>query len=192
MGAVIAVEGPDLSGKTTFIKALREVPAASRWPVFRMDVPKTLLETPTDPQIERIAEAFSAGLLAMKRTLSFILDRCYVSSYVYSLVFGRQVNLGYIDKVAYEMNPLIVYMRTPIDLILQRYERRGDRLADRTRLISIHSAYERWLEKNPFHDRIIVLNSEAAAFPYGSAVQVVDMALKSVTRITPLFSGVTQ
>lgn len=188
MGIVVAVEGPDLAGKTTFIDRLRETPQMQTWPVFKPNYPSAVLVDTHGTEIERISRAWGEGQVAMKQAgLSFILDRCYVSSYVYSLVLKRTYDLEYVKDLADRLNPWIVYLSTPADLLLQRWEYRGDRMHSRlskpemsTRLMALHQTYEEWAARNPFHDRVIKVNWEAQQHPLGVAEMVGQKVVEQV------------
>src|SRR5207302_10799628 len=135
MGSVLAFEGPDLAGKSSLISRLRDREPWSLWPMLRMDVPPALLRDPLHREWEVLSRAWNLGLVGFKRHMSFLLDRCYVSSLVYSRVYGRKADLSYIEKVEEELQPTIVYVHTPIEVLLRRFEAEGDRTLHSQRVL---------------------------------------------------------
>lgn len=163
---IIAFEGPDKAGKTTLMTEFRQWEPYSRWPLFKMDVPQSVLADADGDRLERLSKAWFEGLQGFKRTVSFLLDRCYVTSYVYSRVFRRKFDLSYLTDVARILDPIVVYVRTPVDVLLERYRREGDRLLhDEARLLAVAAEYETWAYRNPFLNRLIIVE------PKGTSVE---------------------
>ncbi len=191
LGAAIAVEGPDLCGKSTLLEAMRRVKAASEWPVFRIDLSQAVLADPEGEAIDEICRGFSVGMIAVREAgLSFFLDRTYVSAHVYAKVFERASDLRWIPHVASLLRPVVVYMATPLDVIVERYRTRGDRMLRDGMpnpvsafaidvLRRIHDEYVEWLMTNPFGDKVIVVSHGDAIHQQAeTAAMIVDEATR--------------
>jgi len=98
----LIIDGPDRVGKTTVIKLLaRDL----KLPVIKMkDMPKYFKGNP-----EEASEIFNKTL-AQFRDTSFICDRGFPSSMVYSWVFDRHYDLKYLTKVEKALQPKVVIL----------------------------------------------------------------------------------
>lgn len=94
----IIVDGTDGTGKTTVCQLL------SRHfdiPIIKMPIPQDKVRTEI---IEPLSEMFNKTLVQFHES-SFILDRGYTSSLVYSKVFNREHDLTYIENIEKILQP---------------------------------------------------------------------------------------
>lgn len=155
MSRVIALEGPDLTGKTTLLGALQKRLPYAMWPVLSIHYTKKILLEPGGATINRAMEAFYSSVATMSKTMPALLDRCYVSDYVYGRVFGREVDLDSIKWVARQLRPRIVYLYTPVEVLLERLKWRGDDFVSAKTLTGVYEGYQAWYQDNPFDDEVV-------------------------------------
>ena len=97
----LIIVGPDKIGKTTVCELLSK---KLKIPVIKMqDMPKHFSE----PELP--SEVFNKALVQFK-DFSFICDRGYPSSIVYSRHFSRDYNLSYIKDIEKQLDPIIVVL----------------------------------------------------------------------------------
>lgn len=98
----LVIDGADKVGKTTVCKLLSKKLGI---PVIKMqDMPKFFGDNP-----ELASEIFNKTITQFKDT-SFILDRGFPSSIVYSTLFSRKYPLDYLNKIIDELNPRVVIL----------------------------------------------------------------------------------
>ena len=68
---------------------------------------------------EEASKIFNETVIQFKHT-SFILDRSYPSSLVYSKVYKRKADLSYVEEIERELNPLVVILSADIKELLRR------------------------------------------------------------------------
>lgn len=96
----IIIDGPDKVGKTTVIKILAD---RLSLPIIKMPNMKEYINNePSEDTAEKFSKLFNETIVQFKDT-SFILDRGFTSSLVYSKVFNRRFDLSYIDKIEDEL-----------------------------------------------------------------------------------------
>lgn len=103
----LIIDGPDKVGKSTVIQLLAK---ELNLPVIKMkDMPKFFKKNP-----EEASEIFNKTVAQFKDS-SFIMDRGFPSSVVYSYAYGRDYPLGYLDEIEDDLAPTIVilYRKTP-------------------------------------------------------------------------------
>lgn len=124
-----------------------------------MRIPDAVLHDKARGEIERMSLAFYKGLVPMKKSMSFLMDRCYVSDLVYNEAFGRHTTKAEMEQlriIAKELRPVIVYVRTHHAVILERLRARGDRhIKTEADADAVWAAYEHWFGINPLDDRIV-------------------------------------
>lgn len=87
---ILLFEGPSLSGKTVLARKLAE---DIKWPYIKF--PSSVTPAPEevwefdDPRIDLLCRAISGCAGEIAQHFDFILDRCWLSNYVYSLLFSR-------------------------------------------------------------------------------------------------------
>ena len=96
----IIIDGADKRGKTTVIKLLSE---KLKLPVIKMPDSKEFIDS---GQIERVSKFFNEIIVQFHGS-SFILDRGFTSSVVYSRVFNRPDDLSYISEIENVLEPVI-------------------------------------------------------------------------------------
>lgn len=116
---IVALEGPDLCGKTTVFNRL-VVPDAVMYPGLPMD-PELL---PHMAAVEARQEAVWQALYDPARL--YVCDRHFVvTSLVYSQLYGRQ----HPDYSRWIPELRVLYFHVPAGVLLARYRDRGDRIA---------------------------------------------------------------
>ena len=163
MSRCVAFEGADLTGKTSLIDALQKRMPYSMWPLLSLSLSKEILHDKSGKSITEIETAYYKAVAGMTRTMSVLMDRCYVTNYVYGSVFGRDVDLDAIREVEAALRPVIVYVYTPLEVLQERLKRRGDDFVDRASLVKIFEGYLNWYYANPFGNAIVRVDSTVAA-----------------------------
>ena len=165
MGQLIAFEGPDLAGKTTRLESLKRHARFARWPQAKLQLPELLMKEGDEravKEMEDMAMPFYEALVQFKKTASFFMDRCYPTTWVYSRIYGYSLDpepFRYLQRV---LQPLIIYVRTTKETLLERMDQRGDRLLrSGYQLLAVAQAYEEWYRDNPFGDRVLVVSGES-------------------------------
>jgi thymidylate kinase len=122
----IQLDGPDGCGKSTQCKLLGK---ALGLPVLKMEKAKKAFKT---GDIEIQSWKWNDAL-AKRHTESFIVDRGFTSSLVYSKVYKRKNSLNYIEYVKYYLRPLIIiltatheelFRRRPVDAVITQVFRK--------------------------------------------------------------------
>lgn len=176
MNPAIAFEGPDLTGKTTILDALQKRMPYAMWPVLSIHSSTQALQEPGGAAVNAAGVAFYSAVSIMTKTMPVLLDRCYVTNYVYGKVFGREPDLDLIKKVAARLRPTIVYLYTPRSLLLERLKWRGDDFVSADILTKVYGAYQDWSAENPFSDEIVTVNT------VNSSIE--DLVEEIVTKVT--------
>lgn len=177
MSRAVAFEGPDLTGKTTLLDALQKRMPYAMWPLLSVHSSKVALREPGGVAVNAAGWAFYSSIAVMARTMSVLLDRCYVTNYVYGRVFGREVDGGAFLCVAASLQPVVVYVYTPLELLLERLKWRGDDFVDAELLKKVYDGYETWYVDNPFVDEVVRIRSDGAS-SIGALVDEIDSALR--------------
>lgn len=99
----LIIDGSDNLGKTTVLKILSEELGL---PVIKMP---NMGEYIKKNSPEEFSKLFNETIIQFKEH-SFLLDRGYTSSLVYSKVFGRQFRLSYIDYIEKELDPVVIIL----------------------------------------------------------------------------------
>lgn len=137
---IVALEGPDLCGKSTLFDALREVLVA----VYVPRLPLDLALLPHIAAAEARNEALWRALYDPSKL--YISDRHFtVTDAVYSRVYGRPR----VDYSFWLPELCIVYLDAPLDLLLYRYNQRGDDTTDSSVLGALLAAYDDVLDEFP-------------------------------------------
>ena len=96
----ILIDGADNTGKSTVIRMLSR---HLNLPVIKMPNMKEYIDK---DQTEEFSKLFNETLVQFQE-FSFIMDRGFTSSQVYSKVFKRTFNLDYIDKIEQQLSPSV-------------------------------------------------------------------------------------
>lgn len=115
---ILAIEGPDCSGKTTLFKALKWMPSY----VF---VPSLPFDSELKP-VMHIVEKRQAAVwkYLYNKRVSYICDRHFsVSSVVYDILYNRPV----FDASEWEPEVRVIYLSVPLEELQKRYSIRGDK-----------------------------------------------------------------
>lgn len=176
MSRAIAFEGPDLTGKTSIIAALQKRMPYAMWPVLTIHSSKQALQEPGGTSVNAAGMAFYDAVSIMAKTMPVILDRCYVTNWVYGHVFHRVPSLAVIQGVARRLRPIIVYLYTPVDVLLERHKWRGDDFVNVEALVNIHAAYETWRLANLFSDEVVEVSTVIGSLD--DIVDVIDRNLQ--------------
>lgn len=165
---IVIFEGVDGSGKTTLID---EVHRRTFFPIYRVD------ETPMDGT-RTVAESQAANRASIEMALAVnadvLLDRSFVSEWVYSTVFGREFDawaIGYLDVRLKESEghlAVLLWFEKPEDAL--RRLKPGDHIS------TISQAFDLQLEYSNYVDRSLMqwLVLDANDTVEHNAVLVVD------------------
>jgi thymidylate kinase len=112
----LIIDGSDKTGKTTVCNILAH---RLKLRIVKMQNMKHHF----DESPEVASQAFNEALYNFK-DLSFIMDRGFPSSLVYSAYFGREYDFSYLEKWEEELNPLTIILtcdepREPDDIVSQ-------------------------------------------------------------------------
>jgi thymidylate kinase len=181
---VVAVEGVDRCGKTTLLKNMMVIEPFKFWPMFKLQVPPAVLsgiDTVVGGQtIEAYARAFNDALVTMRKTISFLTDRSFVSSIIYSTLFGRPIDWQYVTHLATELAPIIIYVRPPLDVVVERMRTVGDDYVKEAHVRQAYALYEDWYKKPRYgREQKAAIDPTAFSTPEAAA-QVVAEWIKAV------------
>lgn len=141
--SLIAVEGPDLAGKTTLVSNLR-----SR---FQKEEPRrAAVYGPHVCFTNSIALA--EQMSRPDFTGSLVLDRCWVSEYVYSRVYGRvdvmsDAEAWLLGLLYSHIGALLIVLDVTDDILRQRYGKFGDDSHDLDVVLDTASVYRRHVHR---------------------------------------------
>ena len=96
----LIIDGADGTGKSTICQLLSR---KFDIPIIKMPVPQDKVRTDV---IEPLSEMFNKTIVQFHES-SFIMDRGYTSSLVYSRVFKRTHNLNYIENIEKILKPMV-------------------------------------------------------------------------------------
>lgn len=151
---LFVLEGPDLSGKTTFADELEKylryvgtVDSIHRWSRG------PLRGSPWSEYLSPLADIhrYRYSPVSASSSKCFILDRWHVGELVYGpLLRGTsQLDLAqarYLDLVLDTLGAVKLYFSTPWKAVARRYWTRGDELISLDQLSAVHAGYARLLE----------------------------------------------
>lgn len=158
---IVALEGPDLSGKTTVFRRLL-VPGAVLFPGLPMD-PELL---PHMAAVERRQEAVWRALYDPARL--YVCDRHFaVTATVYSKLYGRERP----DYSRWYPELRVLYLDAPLELLLARHAERGDLIARPETYAGVLELYNEVLVRFPY---VVRLNA---------ALSVHELVLQCMQRI---------
>jgi thymidylate kinase len=129
----IMIEGVDGVGKTSVCNLLSEKLDIR---VVRMNAHKYFYST-----IEEASRMFN-DLLCQFEKFSFIMDRGYVSSIVYSKVYERNSDLSYLDEVNNILRPEVIILTATPEKLFERSP--SDKVVDNDKRIPIQEEYIRF------------------------------------------------
>lgn len=109
----IIIEGVDGCGKTTTAELLSK---KLKIPIIKMPNMKEYFEKGTTEQYSRL---FNETVVQFSDT-SFILDRGFPSSLVYSQVYNRPVDISYIDQLEKKLKAKVVILTALPEVFLKR------------------------------------------------------------------------
>lgn len=109
----IIVEGVDGCGKTTIALLLSK---KFKIPIIKMPNMKQYFE---EGNTEAYSRLFNETIVQFKDS-SFILDRGFPSSLVYSQVYNRPVDISYIDKLEKDLGAKVVILTALPEVFLKR------------------------------------------------------------------------
>lgn len=110
---IVLIDGPDGTGKTTVAKRISET----------LEIPYVKMPNMVEYFNKNSAEEFSKlfnETIVQFADCSFVLDRGFTSSLVYSHVYKRDFDLSYIDKIHKELNPLVIILTATQEKIMER------------------------------------------------------------------------
>lgn len=126
---LIAIEGPDKSGKSTLFRELRETwaePASQQFPVFVPGLPMDKALLPHMHWIEQRQAALWDAVYDEKRV--YICDRSvFVSAPVYDQVYNRPL-FNLTDE--WRQRVRVLYVDCPMRVLLARYAKEPDTVFD--------------------------------------------------------------
>lgn len=110
----VIIEGGDCTGKTPLCEML-----SNRLKIHVISM-QSQLSKYGNVDIERVSRVFNYNLVLF-RHFSFILDRGYPSSWVYSKIYGRTEDLSYLDEIERELNPQVfVLICSDLEMLKKR------------------------------------------------------------------------
>lgn len=135
---IVALEGPDCSGKTTLWNALKACVVDARF-IPKLSISKELLPHMKLVQ-QREAEMWES--LYQRNTL-YICDRHFaVSAPVYDQLYGRER----VDYSKWYHEVRVVFLATPLDELERRFAQRGDESIDMEQLKTLNNLYWRHVD----------------------------------------------
>lgn len=123
---IIFIEGPDGAGKTELVKKLQD---EGYGPIVRLPKSQEFFKK---GNIEEASWIFNNTLAQLTNKNSFIVDRGYFSSLVYSKVYKRKTDLSYIWNIHKKLKPIVIFLdakdsilfkRRPVDAVIKSKER---------------------------------------------------------------------
>ena len=179
MSRVVAFEGPDLTGKTSLLDLLQERMPYAMWPRLSYHPTRSMLDEEGGATLDLTSLIFHEGMIAASKQMPFVMDRCYVTNYVYGLAFDRGLDLDRILSIARRLRPVIVYVSTPTLVLVERLKWRGDKFVKQAaKLAQISDLYDGWATENPFSDVIVYCQAQL----YQSKEAAVDWIDNSLRR----------
>ena len=137
---VILMEGSDLCGKSTIAKELAK----------RLKIPYYKGKGPTNIQASikdrAIAELNQITDFLEQTNHSVVIDRNYLSEWVYGSVFHREIDeahLKEIDDKYSKMDAVNIIVTASDEVLEKRFEKRGDRMIDMAGIIMVKEKYDR-------------------------------------------------
>jgi len=149
--SIIIVEGSDLAGKTYFIERFAKhmnsgITIKNNFKPRNLDSPQEIYDQYAI--ILGLSKSFSE---TTKRLV--ILDRFFPSQGVYSFFRGvcelNDSRLKTLEEEANNMKTKIIYLDTPLKVLEERYDERGDEHISKEDLIRIHRRYEKYMNACP-------------------------------------------
>ena len=142
------VEGMDLTGKSTFCQELKRYTNASIYKFNRR--PKDDSEV----EIQKLHTHYLTviELLTQMNSNIHILDRFHLSQQVYSILRGTdEMNLLFYDYLEAKIKSiphLLIHCTSPMNVILQRLDQRGDNYINEHQLGLLSMRYEKAFNKS--------------------------------------------
>jgi thymidylate kinase len=106
--------------------------------------------------IEQAAYVYNLTLTQFKDT-SFIMDRGFPASIVYSKVYRRPLDHAYIAEVVSELDPEVFIL---LDLDVEKLKQRGDEIIDPNLFYQIQDTYHAFAREHSY--RIISVNGQTS------------------------------
>lgn len=148
--SIIIVEGSDLAGKTYFIERFAKhmnsgITIKNNFKPNNKDSTSSIYKQ--YDTIMNLARAFSKCLDKL-----VILDRFFPSQAVYSFYRGvcelEDTRGKILENVALGLGVKIIYLNTPLPVLLERYDKRGDEHIQKEDLKTIHARYETYMHNS--------------------------------------------
>lgn len=136
---IVAIEGPDLSGKTTLFKALQPLLKAAYIdvPRFTKKIMRSFATQHDDLYMALFTQMYDPSKL-------YIVDRFPpITSQVYDRLHGREV------RPLYNESLMIVYVDISLDILLTRLSMRGDELVTESLLRRYKMMYDYLMTRLP-------------------------------------------
>jgi len=144
MGLVLLMEGPDLAGKSTVTTLLSK----------RLGIPAYKGVGPDDINVsikDRAVIEFNQLTNFLTQTdVDVIIDRMYLSEWVYASVFGREFdenNVKKIDEMFSKIDAINIIITANEDTLKERYDKRGDPKIDVIGIITVKDRYDQIAQK---------------------------------------------
>lgn len=142
---LIIVEGPDLAGKSTYIKKMQKV-------IEKQDPPSATVTLnagpPQDNAIQEYLVAIRKNYTPLTNT-HIICDRWHLGELVYPTVFNRKsaMDVGmfsHIERFLYSRGAVLVCFNTPVSILKKRYAIRGDKIIrDESQLVQSAELFQK-------------------------------------------------
>lgn len=138
MAMILLFEGTDGAGKSTTIKLLSR----------KLNIPYYKGQGPTDVHMSMkdraIVELNQMSDFLAQTGFSVIIDRNYLSEWVYGSIFHREIDelhLREIDKTYSKIGAINIILTASDETLKKRYEDRGDKLMDLPGITMVRDKY---------------------------------------------------
>lgn len=140
---IIIIDGVDLSGKTTAIEKIAKH-FNSGFTIKNNYKPRKLVDS------DRIYFQYWTILKTLRDEFSsdrlIILDRFFPSQAVYSILRGKDEmfskDITALDNFCKNMDIIYIYLNTPLSVLEERYDKRGDEHITKNQLKELYNRYQ--------------------------------------------------
>ena len=140
---MIVIEGPDFSGKTTVAKQLAEEILA---PYIKWDVPLWIKEEHSN------ASAITFYNLLVQYDYDIVLDRGFLSNYIYDKLFNRDIrDYTFLERANEKIKPKIIGLMPTLEVMMERSTGRSDDLVNKKDFEKLRNLYSECYYKSQSH-----------------------------------------
>ncbi len=139
----IFIDGPDGCSKTTVSKGLHK---KTGFPIIKMKKAKNFFNKKS---IEDASYVFNTTIAQLPLEYSYIIDRGFVSSLIYSKIYKRKENLDYINKLEKIIKPKVVILTANNEELFKR--RKTDKVISNEMRKKIKNEYDKMAKKRKYY-----------------------------------------